>query len=53
MKFCKISSEDSGDGLGEFFSTLEPQIHTYRIIFPVDMKMSAAVRYWIGGRIAP
>ena len=30
----------SGDGLDEFFSTLEAQIHTDRIIFLMDMKMS-------------
>ena len=32
----------SGDVLDEFFCTLEAQIHTDRIIFLMDMKMSVA-----------
>ncbi len=42
LKFGNLGNEDSGDGLDEFFSTLEAQIHTDRIIFLMDMKMSVA-----------
>ncbi|MCL4359104.1 MAG: WYL domain-containing protein [Candidatus Thermoplasmatota archaeon] len=42
LKFGNFGNEDSGDGLDEFFSTLEAQIHTDRIIFLMDMKMSVA-----------
>ena len=44
LKFGNLGNEDSGDGLDEFFSTLEAQIHTDRIIFLMDMKMSVAHR---------
>lgn len=42
LKFGNLGNEDSGDGLDEFFSTLEAQIHAGRIIFLMDMKMSVA-----------
>ena len=42
LKFGNLGNEDSGDGMDEFFSTLEAQIHTDRIIFLMDMKMSVA-----------
>ena len=42
LKFGNLGNEDSGDGLDEFFSTLEARIHTDRIIFLMDMKMSVA-----------
>ena len=44
LKFGNLGNEDSDDGLDEFFSTLEAQIHTDRIIFLMDMKMSVAHR---------
>ncbi len=44
LKFGILVAEVSGDGLDEFFSTLNTQIHTARIIFLMDMKMSVAHR---------
>ncbi|MEM4068151.1 MAG: hypothetical protein QXV17_14970 [Candidatus Micrarchaeaceae archaeon] len=44
VKFGNIGNEDSGDGLDEFFNRLKEQIHTDRIIFLMDMKMSVAHR---------
>lgn len=44
LKFGNLGNEDSGDGLDEFFNTLKEQIHTDRIIFLMDMKMSVAHR---------
>ena len=40
LKFGNLGNEDSGDGLDEFFNTLEAQIHADRIIFLMDMKLS-------------
>ena len=42
LKFGNLGNEDSGDGLDEFFNTLEAQIHADRIIFLMDMKLSVA-----------
>ena len=39
-----LDNEDSGDGLDGFFTTLESQIHSDRIIFLLDMKMSVVHR---------
>ena len=40
MKLGDLDNEDSGYWLVEFFSTLDTQIHTDRIIFLMDMKIS-------------
>ncbi len=42
LKFGNLGNEDSGEGMDEFFSTLESQIHTDKIIFLMDMKLSVA-----------
>ena len=44
LKFGNLGNEDSGDGMDEFFKTLESQIHTDKIVFLMDMKMSVAHR---------
>ncbi len=42
MKFGNLGNEDSGEGMDEFFNLLDEQIHTDKIIFLMDMKMSVA-----------
>ena len=42
LKFGNLGNEDSGEGMDEFFNTLEEQIHADKIIFLMDMKMSVA-----------
>ena len=42
LKFGNIGNEDSGDGMDEFFNTVESEIKAERIIFLMDMKMAVA-----------